>query len=486
MQKLRTEKDILTTDDILKYIDCYEREEVPKLDMLWDYYLGKNTAILKKPSIDQTNPDNRTPVSYGRKIITTFTGYAYRPHFTTYKSDNAAYFKELQATFNENNEHIKTSLAGRNTGIFGLSYELLYLDKSKLTGKSEIKFATIDPREMIVLYDTAIEPKKKIAIRYYPTDADRKKWKVFVYYAATVEEYNLDRDAISKGTLSFVASTTNFFKTPPVVAYYLGEEAQGIIEPVVKLIDDYDILISDSMNEFDRFSHAYMRLVGMSLGDAAKSSIPPNMDRNAMGVVSWALNALKRRRVFEQLKEKDDVTFLTKDIPTDYIRFMAELIKEQIHIQSHVPDLGSSAFKDGVSGVAVQRLMFDFENVVSNAEAEFDTALYERIKIITDMYKTMERDNGGTFDQVTISHKRNAPLNLKEFADTALTMSQAGFSRYLIADIMPDDILPDVEEELKRQDEDKEMEPPDVEMIPSPEEQPNREEKKIDDSIDKE
>jgi SPP1 family phage portal protein len=203
-------------------------------------------------------------------------------------------------------------------------------------------------------------------------------------------------------------------------------------------------------------------------------------------VVSWALNALKRRRVFEYLKEKDDVTFLTKDIPTDYIRFMAELIKEQIHIQSHVPDLGSSAFKDGVSGVAVQRLMFDFENVVSNAEAEFDTALYERIEMITEMYKTMNRDNGGTFDQVTISHKRNAPLNLKEFADTALTMSQAGFSRYLIADIMPDDILPDVEEELKRQYEDKEMEPTDVETIPPPEDQANKEEKNIDASIDAE
>jgi hypothetical protein len=33
-------------------------------------------------------------------------------------------------------------------------------------------------------------------------------------------------------------------------------------------------------------------------------------------------------------------------------------------------------------------------------------------------------------------------------------MKQAGFSRYVIADIMPDDVIPDVEEELKREDED--------------------------------
>ena len=176
---------------------------------------------------------------------------------------------------------------------------------------------------------------------------------------------------------------------------------------------------------------------------------------------------LKSSRIFEQLAEKEAVSFLTKDIPTAYIEYMTGLIRDQIHIQSHVPDIGSGAFADGASGVAIQRLMFDFENVVSNAEAEFDTALYDRIRMITAIYKLTSRADG-TFDEITISHKRNAPLNLKEFADTALTMSQTGFSRYLIADIMPDDIIPDVDEELNRQDEDREGAIPDVDEIPPP------------------
>jgi hypothetical protein len=41
-------------------------------------------------------------------------------------------------------------------------------------------------------------------------------------------------------------------------------------------------------------------------------------------------------------------------------------------------------------------------------------------------------------------------------------MKDAGFSRYLIADIMPDDIVPDVEEELERQDKDAEALLPDI------------------------
>jgi hypothetical protein len=75
----------------------------------------------------------------------------------------------------------------------------------------------------------------------------------------------------------------------------------------------------------------------------------------------------------------------------------------------------------------------------------------------------------GTPDMVSISHKRNVPLDLKQFADTALTMKSAGFSRYVVADVMPDDIIPDVEEELARQDADSKAMMPDIESVPEEE-----------------
>lgn len=447
MTKLRTDVEVLTPEDIVEYIKDYEKCEVPLLSKLWEYYLGKNAGILNSRSSDPTNPDNKTPVPYGRKIITTFTGYAYRPRYITYKSDNDAYLQALTETFSENNEHIKTSLDGRNTGIFGLSYELMYLGKSRLIGKAEVKFAVIDPREMIVLYDYELEPSKMHAIRFYPVDEDDGKWKVAVYGPKNTTYYNMDRKGW-KDALTFEHEEPNFFGEVPIVAYYLGQEIQSIIEPVIPLIDDYDLLVSGAMLEFDRFSNSYLRLVKMSMSPEAA-------------------RALKKRRIFEQLPDKEAVSFLTKDIPTQYITFMTGLIRDQIHIQSHVPDLGSNAFASGVSGVAIQRLMFDFENVVSNAEAEFDLALYDRIRLITSIYDTTNRAKG-TFDEITISHKRNAPLNLKEFADTAYVMFQAGFSKYLIADIMPDDIIPDVDEELKRQEEDAKGAIPDVMAIPPP------------------
>lgn len=142
---------------------------------------------------------------------------------------------------------------------------------------------------------------------------------------------------------------------------------------------------------------------------------------------------------------------------------MNDLLREQIHVQSHVPDFTSDKMA-GASGIAIQRLLFDFENVVSSAEADFDVGLNERIALISIIYKLTNKIDG-TPDEIVITHKRNVPLNLKEFADTAMVMKNAGFSRYLIADIMPDDIIPDVEEELARQDADMEALMPDIENM---------------------
>lgn len=454
MKKITTSLDSLSKEDIVNFIKQYDGGQRKIFDDMWSYYIGKNTTILKKDAPDPNNPDNRTSVPYGRKIITTFTGYAYRPRYITYKSDNEAYLKALQEVFDTNNEHIKTSIAGRNTGIYGVSYELAYIYPN--ASKAEIRFATIDPREMILIYDDSIEPEKKFAIRYYRSGDNNKLVHVFVYTGTEIIEYQTTDNGYDWGKdITEVKRTPHYFGEVPVISYYLGDDRQGLIEPVRQLIDDYDEITSGSINEFNRYASAYLRLVGMSLGDQVKSASP--------NIFKQGLALLSRRRVFEQLKDKDDVTFLTKDIPTEYIKFMSELIRDQIHIQSHVPDLGSSAFRDGVSGVAVQRLMFDFENVVSTAEAEFDDGLYERIRIITRFLETVSMASGGRPWDITISHKRNAPLNLKEFADTAQVMANTGFSRYLVADIMPDDIIPDVEAELARQDEDKEMAIPDVE-----------------------
>lgn len=465
----KTSKDILTKEEILKYISDYELYEVPRLTDLWEYYCGRNVAINKRKKVDNNNPDNRIIISYGRKIVTTYTGYAYRPKYITYKPNittevvedqdteengenieviepiEKQYVDKLQEVFKINNEHIKTNRAGRNTAIFGLSYEVVYID-SEYVASEELaikvipKFFTVDPREMIVLYDYSPEPKMKIAIRYYKLDSD-KKYMVEVYYKDHIDTYIKERaDERSKEWIltDNQLGITNYFNEVPVVAYYMGDEIQSINENVLSLIDAYDVLFSDSMNEFDRFAFAYLIMKKFGLSNPIDKKDPTKTNES--------IKNIKRKRLFEHLPADADIKFLTKDIPTAFIEYMARVLREQIHIQSHVPDFTSEKM-NGASGIAIQRLMFDFENLVSSAEADFDTGLYQRIKLITII---MNKANviDGSPDMVTINHKRNIPLNTQEFAQTALTMTNAGFSRRAIIGVMPEDIIPNIEKEL--------------------------------------
>ncbi len=536
MQLQKTDKTTLTPEDILKYIADYEIAQVPEFNTLWNYYKGQNEKVLARTVPSANDPNNKVPIPYGRKIVTTYTGYACKPHSTTYQavedkseddeSDNdtesemitestdiseydpstqekiklalqisgsierksfAKYLPpepkvktveqkfcdELQANYNLNNEHIKTSRAGRNTGIFGVAYELLYMDgavnndiktNATLPVKAEPRFFSVDPREMILLYDYSPEPKKVIGIYFYKITDDL--YKVMVYYKARVEMYDRVREKNSYEKpwklvpSSPISSSINFYGDIPVIAYYFGDEMLGIIKPVLPLIDAYDSLISDAMNEDEKFAKAYLVMKEFGLLDPSQSKDP----NKAAAVIQ----NLKKKRLFEHVPKDADIYYLTKDIPVTFLDFMSKKLKDEIHTQSHVPDFKDMA-TGSLSGAAIQRMLFDFENVVSSAEADFDTGLKERIRLIAIAFEKLHQFVGGTPDMISISHRRNLPQDLKEKADTALAMKNAGFSRWLCSDIMPDDVIPDVEEELRRQDEDSEARLPDIEDIPEPE-----------------
>lgn len=476
MELWKTELDYLSKEDILNYLEKYELSTVLEMDKLNAYGRGRNLAIMQreKPDSGDNNPDQKIPISYGRKQITTFTGYAYRPRYISYKTSAPEskqaiaenYMSILQDIFDKNNEHIKTSRAGKNTAIYGVAYEIVYIegdyvkDGEQVSLKALPRFFSVDPREIILLYDYSPEPKKQIGIRFYRIKPGF--FKVEVYYKERIELYDRTKEEHSnRWILTLKGSYVNFFREIPIVPYYFGEEMEGIIIPVIPLIDAYDILISDSMNEFSRFAYAYLVMQQYGLTPKAAERDPALFNK--------MLKFLKRYRIFEHVPSDADIKFLTKDIPTEFIKFMAEFIRDQIHIQSHVPDF--TRMGGDISGEAIKRLLFDFENMVSSAEADFDLGLSERIRLITIILKKIYGENIGDPDMIIVSHKRNLPLDLKQFAETAVLMKNAGFSSWLIADTMPDDVIPDVQEELDRQEKERKKQVPDIfETFPETEE----------------
>jgi SPP1 family phage portal protein len=162
--------------------------------------------------------------------------------------------------------------------------------------------------------------------------------------------------------------------------------------------------MSDSMNEFDRFAWAYLIFKGYQ---------PPS---------EMEARDIKRKKIFG-VDADGAVQFLTKDINSDFIKFMAEWIRKEIHKQTHVPDfLDAGKTGDSLSGVAIDKLLYDFEFVAATKEALFKDGLYQRIQLINNVMG-QGRAVFGLDDSpaglVDITFNRNKPSNYIENADLA-------------------------------------------------------------------
>jgi len=306
---------------------------------------------------------------------------------------------------------------------------------------------------MILLYDRQPEPDERFAIYY--TRIDDGIYNVEYYTADGVIVYTRTNNNSGKWEYTIKSEATNFYNKVPVTPYYMNDRSIGLIEPVAPIIDDYDIIVSDSMIEFQRFANAYLRLVGMSIGDPTGQN--PKLLRQILAKI-------KSSRTFDGLKNKDDVTFLTKDIPKDFIEYMTKLLKDQIHEQSHVPDFTSEKFSGTLSGAAVERMLFDFENIVSSAQADFDIGLYDRIRLITDLMQQTGAPVGDPLE-IMINHRRNIPIDEMNAAEVAVALRNAGISMESVVENMPREVVTSVEVELERQQSERDSAYPDIEML---------------------
>ena len=399
------------------------------------YVTGDNPKILSRTFADTKAPHNNTPVPYARKIANTVAGYMYKPGLITYMSDKPGYIEAIQEVFYQNDEDVKSSLLGRAAGIDGIAFELHYTDGTMP------RFAKVPAEELIPVYDYAVEPKLIAGIRNFKRGKD---WKVEVYYSADIDYFTMKETAVTGkytgvSELILEDSKPHLYGQVPVAVFDNNEELVGDFEPVIPLIDAYDVLISDSMNEFDRFAYAYLVLKGLS------------MKKEDADIV-------KQLRMFTAPGSDWSVEFLTKDIPFGFIEFMTTLIRKEIHKQSHVPDFSEVA-TGTFTGAALDRVLYDFELVASVKEAMFKKGLYKRLELIDGILRKRGGLDGEVRDVEIIMH-RNKPTSLIEMGDAMIKYAGIISDKTLIENFAP--FVKDADEEMKQRAEESAARMPDV------------------------
>ena len=426
MIKLNPEVE-LTTALVKKFIDDYKQNELPRLQKLEEYYEAKN-EILRRLMADETKPNNKIANPYASYITDTLTGY-FMGEPISYSALDEKILEELNLIFEYNDEADENVELARACSIYGKAFELLYVDED-----GAVRFKRLDTKECIPIFDDTIENDLLYLIRFYPEkDWEQNKnfaWIEIMDKTAT-RRYKANENY---GDMTLIEEIPHYFGMCPVVLFKNNEDETGDFEKVISLIDAYDKMESDSLNDFEYFCDAYLALIGFTAdADDVKS--------------------MKENRVL--LLDKDtDAKWLTKEEHDNTIENMKIRIDKDIHKFSKCPNLSDEDFASNASGVAIKYKMVGTENLVSVKERKFKKGLQRRLELIS----ILQDKKYSTFDwrAIDIIFTRNLPTNDTEIANMVNTLSSIVSTETLLAQLP---FVENVQDEMERIEKEKEKNP---------------------------
>ena len=383
---------------------------------------------------DSTKPNNKIANAYASLITSTLVGY-FVGEPITYTAEDEEMLNELQMLFEYNDEADENAELAKTASIYGVAYELLYMEKQdEGMGRPMLRFHTLDTRECIPIYDDTIEKNLLYFIRYYTvkdilTDKDK-----LVVELATDKEIKRYEASIVANSLTLIEEVPHYFGMVPVATYKNNEELIGDFEPVLSLIDAYDTMESDTVNDFDYFVDAYLALYGFTA--------------DADDIVK-----MKENRVL-LMDEGTNAEWLIKNTDDQNTENMKIRLDKDIHKFSHCPDMSDENFAGNSSGVAIQYKLLGTENLISGKERKFKRGLQQRLELISRIQGLM----GSNFDwrAIDISFRRNIPANLSEVATMVKQLDGIVSNETLLAQIpFVDDVQAELEKLKDEREQDK-------------------------------
>ena len=112
---------------IQRIVESHRSTHLPRLIKLDKYYNAKND-INNRVMKDLTKPNNKIANAYACYITDTLVGY-FIGEPITYNSNEENLLTDLSMIFEYNDEADENAELAKNASIYGIAYELLYVDK---------------------------------------------------------------------------------------------------------------------------------------------------------------------------------------------------------------------------------------------------------------------------------------------------------------------------------------------------------------------
>ncbi len=405
-------KDTEITADVIKAAIKYNEKRRKRFDLLDRYYIGDQDILHReKPDILR---NNQVMINHAKYIVDTNVGYLLG-NPVEYQVTEGLEIDQVLDVYKKQTINDLDSEVAKGCAIFGLQYEYIYANED-----AEPESATLDVRNTIIAYDNTLQHKKMFAINYRPqyekpTDTDPEYYDVLVVDNTTIHNYILKGDL-----LTLVGEKPHVFKKVPVIEYINNKDYLGDFEPVISLIDAYNIIQSDRVNDREQLVDAILCFYGVKFTEEQMAE-------------------LKEHRMISNIPLDGKIEYLVKTINEADTDVLRKNIENDIHKISMTPNLADENFANNSSGVAISYKLLSFDQNIKNKERYFERGLMERFELYNTFLNTKSGMQLISTADVDAVFKRNLPRNDYETSqminnlvgtvDKELLVSQLSFVR---------------------------------------------------------
>lgn len=379
-----------------------------RLNRLNDYYMGEHDILSRRK--DKNAANNRLVCNHAKYITDCTTGY-FLGSPVRYVSRSGKDISDIKDALKKCDSETQDIDLARFGSIYGVSYEMLYMIDS-----GEIRLASLDPRNAFVVYDDTVEQRPLFGVYYMPLYDDsgyKSGYRVYLCDSVRVQEFFTSISFVITG---LGTEYEHCFGGVPVIEYYNNWDCQGDFEQVTTLIDAYNTLQSDRLNDKEQFVDSILVIKGQILGDT------PEEETNTY-------NSIKEYGVMT-IDDTGDAKWLTRQFDESSVDILRRSLENDIHKFSGVPCLNDESFSGNSSGVAMKYKLLAFEQMTKIKERYFTEGLRIRLSLISNALAVMGAPRTDVSD-IDILFTHHLPENEKEIAETV----------NLLKDIVPSDDL---------------------------------------------
>ena len=415
---------------LTKLVWNFQQNHLGRFITLENYYNVRNEAIASR-TMKGKKPNNKIFHGFAKYITNMATSYFIgRP--VEYQVEDPEYKELLMQYLNESGSFDYE--ISKEASKKGIAFELLYVDE-----RGELRARQYRAEDIIPIYSSNpgefLNGFIKLS-RTYDLDGKLITEKAAVYDKANIWIFSRRYGA---GLFSLEDIQSHFLGDVPLIVYWNTQERAGDYESVLSLIDAYDRAESNTANDMDYFTDAYLVIRGSEGGMVDAQG--EDLDQNK------AEETLRNCRVM-YLDERGDAKFLVKDDDDGSIENFKDRLFKDIFFTSQVPAMTDESFAGDLSGIAIKYKLIGLEQLAIMKENRMRLAKAKKIQMITDWINLKKSTK---YDARTVRQKytRNFIENISEIIENAAKLESVVSKRTQLG-MLPGEIVKDVEEEIKQ------------------------------------